>query len=127
MKLTNRPPVSFWIIATAAIVWNIIEFYFSSYELSLIQENATVDELIYFENLPIWFVTVFLLALFCEMLGAFALFMRRKIAVKLYGVAFFALLIIEFYWLFIIDFSRTNKSYITMPRVGFVVTIYVNN
>lgn len=107
MEMSQKPPASFWVIATFAIVWNIIEFYLTSYEFNLIQQDK-VDGLKGTSELPIWFISVFLLALFCEMLGAFALFMRRKIAVILYRVAVFALIVVEIYWFTLIDLTQIS-------------------
>ncbi len=121
---TTSPPFMFWIIATLAVIWNLVEIYFSSIQLDLIRDSATPDELEKIESLPLWYTVVFLIALFAEMLGAFLLFMRRKIAVAFFGVAMVALIFIEFYWLFLFSIRRTSTTLsIVIPTL--VVTIAV--
>ncbi|MBT8318836.1 MAG: hypothetical protein KJP01_01755 [Gramella sp.] len=103
-----KPPNSFWLVAIFAILWNIIEIYFSSFEIDFLQKNSTAEEFQKMQSLPFWYVIVFLIALFSEMLGSFTLFMRRKISTIFYAVALITLLFIEFYWLFFFDIKKTS-------------------
>ena len=43
-----KPPTSFWFIAIFAILWNIIEIYFSYFEIGFLEKNLTAEE---FENM----------------------------------------------------------------------------
>ncbi|MFL1895944.1 hypothetical protein ACJRPK_09595 [Aquimarina sp. 2-A2] len=108
MVINVKPPTSFWIVATFALLWNIIEIYFSSFELDVLQENMTTEEFDNMQSIPFWYVGVFLIALFSEMLGSFMLFMRRKFATVFFAVALITLLFIEFYWLFFFDIQTTS-------------------
>ncbi|MGB5980568.1 MAG: hypothetical protein WBG46_00355 [Nonlabens sp.] len=126
MRPPYTPPTSFWIIAVMAIVWNFVEFYFSSYEIDLIQQNATVEEFERIQSLSIWFIAIFLLGLFAELLGSFALFMRRKIAIPLYGAAVFALVLVEIYWLAVIDIEMTSTFLsIVVPLMVIAVAVFL--
>lgn len=103
-----KPPTSFWVVAVFAILWNIIEIHFSSFEIDLLQENSTVEEFQNIQKLPFWYIVIFIVALFSEALGSFMLFLRKKIAPKFFAISLLALLFIELYWLFVIDIKKTS-------------------
>ncbi|MBP94083.1 hypothetical protein SAMN04487989_1011099 [Bizionia echini] len=103
-----KPPTTFWLVAIFAIVWNLIEIYFSSVELDFLQANSTVEEFERIQSLPFWYGIVFLIALFSEMLGSFMLFMRKKIAVNFFGIALVTLICIELYWLLVFDIKKQS-------------------
>lgn len=124
MESTNKPPLSFWIIACLAMVWNFIEYYISSYEMKVMEENVTKAELQDIESVSTFFITVFLVGLFAELLGSFALLMRKKIAVVLYATASFAMVIAEVYWMFHINFS-TSSAFLSVTLPFFVMLIAV--
>ena len=58
-----KPPTSFWLVAIFALLWNIIEIYFSSYEIDFLQENSTTEEFEKIQSLPFWYIIVFMVAL----------------------------------------------------------------
>lgn len=103
-----KPPTSFWVVAIFAILWNIIEIHFSSFEIELLQENSSVEEFQSIQKLPFWYIVIFIVALFSEALGSFMLFLRKKIATKFFAISLLALIFIEFYWLFIVDIKKTS-------------------
>ena len=108
MGLDIKPPTSFWLVAIFALLWNIIEIYFSSYEIDFLQKYLSTEEFEKIQSIPFWYMVVFIVALFSEMLGSFMLFMRKKIATKFFGISLITLLFIEFYWLFVFDIKKTS-------------------
>ncbi|MGJ8593786.1 MAG: hypothetical protein ACSHXF_14645 [Aquaticitalea sp.] len=121
-----KPPRSFWVVAVFAILWNLVEIYFSSFELDSLNENLTTEEFNNIESLPFWYIIIFLVALFSEMLGSFMLFMRKKIATKFFAVALITLLFIEFYWLFVIDIKKSSLVFsIIIPIVVIAIAIFL--
>ncbi len=122
MTTNVKPPTSFWIVAIFALVWNIIEIYFSSFKLDFLQANSTVEEFEKMQSIPFWYAIVFLVALFSEILGSFMLFMRRKFASTFFAIALVALIFIELYWLFVFDIRKTSIVFsIVIP--GIVILI----
>ncbi|GHC59169.1 hypothetical protein [Ulvibacter litoralis] len=111
MNLDIKPPNSFWIVAFSALFWSIIEIYFSSFEIEFLQQNLTTEEFEKMLSLPFWYIIVYMIALFSEIIGIFMLFIRQKIAIKFFGVSLITLLFIEFYWLFIIDIKKTSALF----------------
>ncbi|WP_157111421.1 hypothetical protein [Nonlabens spongiae] len=123
---TQKPPVSFWIIACLAIAWNLFEIYFSSFQLDYLEQNSTAAEFEKIQNLPFWYLIIFMIALFSEMLGAFLLFMRRKICVSFFFVAMVALIFIEFYWLFFFSIRKTSMMVsVIIPTVVVAVAVFL--
>ena len=126
MEPDIKPPTSFWVVAIFAIIWNITEIYFSSFEFEFLKENSTPEEFENIQSLPLWYVIVFLVALFSEMLGSFMLFMRKKIAEKFFGVALITLLFIEFYWLFFFEIKKTSIIFsLIIPLVVIAIAIFL--
>lgn len=110
MKRTVKPPVSFWVVAVFAIFWNVIEIYLTTSQMDLLRNNLTAEEYERIHHLPFWYVILFMAALFSEMLGAFLLFMRRRLAQIFFGVAAIALVFVELYWLFFISIRKTSMT-----------------
>lgn len=99
-----------------------VEYRFSSFEIDFLQENLTPEEFNNIQAVPYWYIVVYMIALFSEMLGNFMLVMRKKIATKFFAISLITLLFIEFYWLFVIDIKKTSIVFsIIIPML--VITI----
>ena len=126
MTVNNKPPNLFWAVAIFAIVWNLVEIYFSSVEFNFLEKNSTTEEFSRIQSLPIWYIVVFLIALFAETLGSFMLFMRKKIATKFFLVALIGLIFIEIYWLFYFDIKNTSVLIsVVIPLLVIAVAIFL--
>ena len=126
MGQDSKPPTSFWLVSSFAILWNIIEIYFSSYELNFLQEHLTTEEFDKMQSLPSWYIVIFLIALFAEMLGSFMLFMRKKIASNFFALSLFTLLFIELYWLLVFDIKKTSVVfYAIIPMVVIAIATFL--
>ncbi|WP_179005336.1 hypothetical protein [Winogradskyella forsetii] len=126
MALNNKPPTSFWIIATFAIFWNIMEIYFSSFEINYLESNISPEEFNRFQSLPVWYIIAFLIALFSEMLGSFMLFMRKKIAKLFFAIALIVLVFIEFYWLIFFDIKNVSILFsIVIPIIVIAIATFL--
>lgn len=124
MRIDVKPPTSFWIIGFLALLWNVIEVYISSYEISFLQENSTVEEFMVMESLPYWYIILFLIALISEVIGSFMLLIRQKIATFLYALSLIALLFLELYWLLAFDIKNTS-IFISFIFPIFVISIAI--
>jgi hypothetical protein len=126
MSIKTKPPISFWVITTCALLWNIIEIYLSSFEISFLQENSTAEEFEKIQSIPFWYAIIFIVSLFSEILGSFMLFMRKKIATKFFAIALIALVFIELYWLIIFDIEKTSIIIsIIIPVVVIIIAIFL--
>lgn len=126
MKTDIKPPLSFWAIGIFALVWNIIELYITTYQMDFLQENSTAEEFQVIETVPYWYGFIFIVALFSETIGVFMLLIRKKIAVKFFAVSMISLLLVEFYWLFIVDIKKTSMVFsIVVPVVVIGVAIFL--
>ena len=126
MGLDIKPPTSFWLVAIFALLWNIIEIYFSSYEIDFLQKYSTTEEFEKIQSIPLWYMVVFIVALFSEMLGSFMLFMRKKIASKFFAISLISLLFIELYWLFVFDIKKTSiVFYAIVPIVVIAIATFL--
>lgn len=126
MERDLKPPTSFWLVAIFAIVWNIIEIYFSYFELDFLEKKLTTEEFENIQSIPLWYIIVFMVALFSEMLGSFMLFIRRKIASKFFAMSLIALLFIELYWLVVLDIEKTSMVFsIIIPVVVIAIAIFL--
>lgn len=126
MGLDIKPPTSFWLVAIFALLWNIIEIYFSSYEIDFLQKYSTTEEFEKIQSIPLWYMVVFIVALFSEMLGSFMLFMRKKIASKFFAISLISLLFIELYWLFVFDIKKTSiVFYAIIPIVVIAIATFL--
>jgi len=117
MNTNIKPPTSFWVVAILALLWNLIEIYFSSFELDFLKTNASPGEFKEIQSIPFWYTIIFVISLFSEMLGSFMLFMRKKIATKFFIVAFIGLIFIEVYWLIVFDITKTSIVFSTVIPV----------
>ena len=117
-----KPPTSFWVVAFFALCWSIIEIYFSSFEVEFLQKNLTEEEFQNMQSLPFWYIVVFMVALFSEIIGIFMLFIRQKIASKFFAISLITLLFIEFYWLFVIDIKKTSVIFsVIIPIIAITI------
>lgn len=121
-----KPPITFWAVAIFAILWSIIEIHFSSFEIDFLQENLTLEEFEKMQSVPFWYIIVFIIALFSEIIGNFMLILRRKIATKFYAISLIALLFMEFYWLFIIDIKKPSIIFsLIIPIVVIAIATFL--
>ncbi|MAP54063.1 hypothetical protein [Altibacter sp.] len=108
MKRDVKPPTSFWVVGFFALLWNVIEIYISTYEITFLQENLTIEEFKVMQSLPYWYIILFLVAIISEILGSFMLLIRKKLATLLYGLSLIALIIIELCWILVFDIKKTS-------------------
>ncbi len=97
----GTPPVSFWIIAVVALVWNLIGFfmYYSGVSATPEQLQAvyTPEQLEAIQATPAWVTSAFAIATTVGVLASIALLLRKGLALVLFVVSFVALLVQELY------------------------------
>lgn len=92
----NRPPVSFWIISIALLLWGLggasiyVAYFiqtpeeFAETAETVVNRNAYAE---YVANIPVWAIAVGIGAAFSRLLGAMLLLLRRAWALPFYIVS----------------------------------------
>lgn len=130
MNLVKKPPISFWIIATVGLLWNLIgvyQFYLGNYELESIRETVSAEEFAIMESLPYWYLIAFAIAVFSGVLGCVFLFIRKKLASVLFALSLLTVLIIEMYWLLgtsIIEVSGLIAAIMPLLVISIAIFFY---
>lgn len=101
----NRPPVLFWVISIALLLWGLggASIYLG-YFMETPQEFAETAEIAenrqayaeYIANIPAWAITVGIIAALTRLLGAICLLLRRAWALPLYVISM-VLFMVAFY------------------------------
>ena len=114
-------PMSFWIIAVVALVWNLagVATYISDVTLSeealaqLSEEHRGLRE-----ATPVWVTGAYAIAVFAGALGAVSLLLRRNWAVPLFGASIIAVLVqMGFMFIAINAAAVLGASAMIMPAV----------
>lgn len=101
MNAQNKPPISFWIISAAALVWNLLGV-FSYLGMQYASEEAlaaqyTEEQLKLIEATPAWVTGAFAIAVFAGALGCIALLLRKKWATTIFILSFLGVLAQQVY------------------------------
>jgi hypothetical protein len=95
--LNDKPPMSFWFISGAALIWNLFGFLVYLNQVSATPEQLaqayTPEQIEFMQAIPKWATSVFALAVTTGVLGCLALFFRKAWAVSLFVISLIAVLI----------------------------------
>jgi hypothetical protein len=103
MTNTNKPGIAFWIISVIALIWNLMgvnAYLMQAFRVESALEEMTPEQLALLDTTPAWVTALFAIAVFAGALGCIALLMRKKMAVLLLTVSFFAATVQQLRWLF---------------------------
>jgi len=101
---SSKPNVFFWIIGVVALLWNLAgvsQFFAQAMNAETWRANFTPELLEIMDNLPLWYIVVFAVAVFASTLASVMLLVRRKLAVPLYLVGLIAVIIQSSFNLFV--------------------------
>lgn len=96
MVTGTKPPVWFWIVAVALVLWEAMGCYACYTQLTLgAAAMGPVDDwsVRYYTALPIWYNFVYIAATFCGLLGGLALLWRAKQAAILFWISLVAIIV----------------------------------
>ena len=106
-EINGKPPVSFWIVAGVALVWNLIGLfmYYSGVSATPEQLKAVYspEQLAAIEATPVWVTSAFAIATTVGVLASIVLLMRRAQAVVFFVVSFVALVVQDLYLFLLSD------------------------
>ena len=89
-------PKSFWIIATIALLWNLLGLAMFAMQVTMSPESLAAlpsEQRQVYEATPMWINAAFGVAVVAGVLGAIALLMRRRWAAMLFAISLVALVV----------------------------------
>lgn len=92
---TSKPPVSFWIIAIVALVWNLMGIMAYITTVTMTPEtlqSIPAEQQQFYTDIPKWVVTAFAIAVWGSTLGCILLLLRKKFATPVFAVSFAAII-----------------------------------
>lgn len=120
----SKPPVSFWIIAVLALIWNglgvmayIARAFMTDEMIAALPEEQQAEFLMEF---PAWYTAAFAFAVFFGALGCLLLLFRKKLAYVLLIISFIGVIVQHGYLFANVDIP----SYI-MPIMVIVVSVFL--
>ena len=103
----GKPPLSFWIVAGAALAWNLIGLfmYYSGVSATPEQLQAVYSPEQYaaIEATPVWVTSAFAIATTVGVIASIVLLLRKAAAFPLFVLSFVALLIQDLYLFLLSD------------------------
>ncbi len=122
-------PVWFWVIAGAAIVWNLfgVGAYIGQVTTSPEALAAMPEaERTLMENIPAWSTALFAIAVFTGLAGSILLLLRRRLSVPVFGVSLASVLVQMFYWLVLTSsLAVYGAGGIVMPALVIVIAVFL--
>lgn len=133
--INGKPPVSFWIVAGVALVWNLIGLfmYYSGVSATPEQLKAVYspEQFAAIEATPAWVTSAFAIATTFGVIASIVLLLRKALAFLLYVVSFVALLIQDLYLFLLSDSLAVFGSSLLVIQgsvfVGGVIWIWYTN
>lgn len=123
MTSTNKPTVSYWIIAVIALIWyimGVMSYLGQVYMTDDMMASMTPEQQELLANTPAWSTGLFAVAVFAGLLGSFLLLMRKKLATPVFLISLIAVLINMGY-----SFFATNQTEVFGTIDGIVMPIIV--
>jgi hypothetical protein len=106
-EMHGKPPLSFWIIAAVALVWNLIGLfmYYSGVGATPeeLQAVYSPEQYAAIEATPMWVTSAFAIATTFGVIASIVLLLRKAMAYLLFVVSFVALLVQDLYLFLLSD------------------------
>jgi len=119
---TNKPPIWFWIVSVAALLWNlagVAAYLMQAYMTDEVKAALSAEDQAMYTNLPSWYVAAFALAVFCGALGCIALVLRKKWATILLLISLICVIAQMSYVAFGLD--MTNAMTVITPLISIIL------
>jgi hypothetical protein len=106
-EMHGKPPLSFWIVAAVALVWNLIGLfmYYSGVGATPeeLQAVYSPEQYAAIEATPMWVTSAFAIATTFGVIASIVLLLRKAMAYLLFVVSFVALLVQDLYLFLLSD------------------------
>jgi hypothetical protein len=126
---TKKPPASFWIISSAALVWNLLGMM--AYVMQVSMDEAAlaalpVAERAMYENFPTWAVSAFAIAVTAGVLGSLLLLLRRAWAEPVFIASLVAVIVQDVGAIFVAGALETmGAASAVMPALVLLIGLYL--
>jgi len=124
MSSSTKLPIWFWVIAIAALLWNLIgvsmylgQAYITTEMMAALPENVQEAYI----NRPAWATAAFAIAVFSGLFGSILLLIKKKWAVPVYLMSLIAVLVQQIYNFFVQDFIPMAGSAIVTPLLVVII------
>lgn len=120
-----QTPKSFWLLAGAALVWNLlgVASYIQHVTLSeaALAKLSEAERALYLD-MPVWVTAAFAVAVFAGLAGSAALLLKSRYALHLFTLSLVAV-VAQFSWFFVFSkaLSVLPATAAIMPSVIFVI------
>lgn len=120
------PPVWFWIIAIAALLWNLVGVLAFASEIYLMSEPAWLAQLsnaerALYENLPAWATVAYAVAVFAGVLGSLMLVLKKQLALPLLVLSLVGVFVEMTYIFFFSDSLRVMGNQVIFTQSVVIV------
>lgn len=125
----TKPATSFWIISSAALLWNLsgimqffMEVYITEEALAVLPEV----ERALFESTPVWLKTVYGIAVFSGAIGCILLLMRKSSSIPVFVISLITVVIQMSYSFFMTEAIEVYGIIaLIMPLVVIAICIFL--
>lgn len=129
MTNSNKPPVSFWIIAVLALLWNIMGVI-SYLTLQLLSgeavSEAPEEAQAVIESLPTWVTSAYAIAVWFGLLGSILLLAKKKWAKNVFLISLAGIVIQDIYVFFISNtYADNGAGALVLPVAVLIIGIYL--
>jgi len=126
---SNKPTRWFWILAIAAMVWNLLGVMAYLMRVSMTDEALALlpdDQRLLYETVPAWAIAAFAIAVFAGALGCIALLLRKSWATPLFVLSLAGVLVQMFHSFFLSDALQVyGASGMVMPILVLVIAVWL--
>lgn len=126
---TEKPPRSFWIVSSAALVWNTLGIvtYLMSVTMSpeTLAEMSEAERSLYADN-PVWVTSAYAIAVFGGTIAAVGLLLRRAWAFPAFVISLLAIVVQMSYALFMSQMLAVQGAAAAiMPILVTLIAVYL--
>lgn len=122
-----KPNALFWVIAIAALLWNIMgamaylaDAFMGAEAVSQLPE----DQRTLYENRPVWVTAAFAIAVWAGLLGSIALVLRKKWAISAFIISLIGVLAQNLYQFFLSNtFEVMGTAAVALPIMVIIISV----
>lgn len=127
-ELNNKPPMSFWVVATSLLLWNLIGLMFYYMQVTMtpevMAENFNEAQRAWMNNEPIWATAAYATAVTAGVVAAGLMLTRKALAVPFFVLSLVAVLVQDFNAFILSDWRGVwGSSALYLPTVVLVICV----
>ena len=129
MTNATKPNTAFWIIATLALLWNLMGVFFWVSQSFLMTEEMMAslppEQAALINSAPSWNTIVYGIATVGALIASILLLMRKKLSIAIFGLSLLAILLLQLYWIFAMDsVGAMGPQSLIMPLIVIAIAIF---